>query len=207
MCLTGVAQGIITGIRGLCNGLGPAMFGCVFYMFHVNLSEDNKNPDPIKPDNTSIPLFQTSLKVGAIVLCVLRQSRAWEDRRCNQGSLWASATVLCVLRQGRAWEDRRCNQGSLWAGAAVLCVLKQGWAWGDRRCNQGSLLAGATVLCVLRQSRAWEDRMCNQDSLLAGAAVLCVAIQGLGSQRPRLSQVRCQAFHTFLGSGAVGLVP
>ena len=102
VCLTGVAQGIVTGIRGLCNGLGPAMFGCVFYMFHVNLSEDNKNPDPVKPDNTSIPLFQTSLKVGATVLCVLRQSRAWEERRHNQGSLWAGATVLCVLRQGRA---------------------------------------------------------------------------------------------------------
>ena len=49
--------------------------------------------------------------------------------------------------------------------------------------------------------------MCNQGSLLAGAAVLCVAIQGLGSQRPRLSQVRCQTFYTFLGSGALGLVP
>ena len=91
VCLTGVAQGIITGIRGLCNGLGPAMFGCVFYMFHVNLSEDSKNPDPVKPDNTSIPLFQTSLKVSATVPC-----RAWEERRRNQGSLLAGATVLCV---------------------------------------------------------------------------------------------------------------
>ncbi|XP_063083429.1 hippocampus abundant transcript-like protein 1 isoform X1 [Cavia porcellus] len=35
----GVAQGIITGIRGLCNGLGPALYGFIFYMFHVELSE------------------------------------------------------------------------------------------------------------------------------------------------------------------------
>ncbi|XP_024851360.1 hippocampus abundant transcript-like protein 1 isoform X4 [Bos taurus] len=35
----GVAQGIITGIRGLCNGLGPALYGFIFYMFHVELTE------------------------------------------------------------------------------------------------------------------------------------------------------------------------
>ncbi|XP_016303824.1 MFSD14 family MFS transporter isoform X3 [Sinocyclocheilus anshuiensis] len=35
----GVVQGMITGIRGLCNGLGPALYGFVFYLFHVELSE------------------------------------------------------------------------------------------------------------------------------------------------------------------------
>merc|ERR1719483_835205 len=35
----GLVQGIITGMRGLCNGLGPAMFGLVFSLFHVDLSE------------------------------------------------------------------------------------------------------------------------------------------------------------------------
>ncbi|XP_070196131.1 hippocampus abundant transcript 1 protein-like isoform X2 [Littorina saxatilis] len=59
----GVAQGIVTGIRGLCNGLGPAMFGCVFYLFHVNLNEgQGKITTTPKPDNTSLPIFQTSLK-------------------------------------------------------------------------------------------------------------------------------------------------
>lgn len=29
---------MVTGMRGLCNGLGPAMFGLVFYMFHVDLN-------------------------------------------------------------------------------------------------------------------------------------------------------------------------
>ena len=76
VCWAGVAQGVVTGIRGLCNGLGPAMFGCVFYMFHVNLSEDKK-PIPVKPDNTSIPLFEGTLKVGAVccVVCVVGQGR------------------------------------------------------------------------------------------------------------------------------------
>ena len=28
------------GMRGLCNGLGPALFGLLFFIFHVNLSEE-----------------------------------------------------------------------------------------------------------------------------------------------------------------------
>ncbi len=35
----GVALGILTGMRGLCNGLGPAIFGFLFWVFHVNLGE------------------------------------------------------------------------------------------------------------------------------------------------------------------------
>lgn len=40
--MTGVAQGVITGIRSLCYGLGPALFGFVFYLFHVDVE---KTPD------------------------------------------------------------------------------------------------------------------------------------------------------------------
>ncbi|KAM3914957.1 hippocampus abundant transcript 1 protein [Leptodactylus fuscus] len=36
----GVVQGMITGIRGLCNGLGPALYGFIFYIFHVELDEN-----------------------------------------------------------------------------------------------------------------------------------------------------------------------
>lgn len=35
----GVVQGVVTGVRGLCSGLGPAMFGFIFYLFNVNLNE------------------------------------------------------------------------------------------------------------------------------------------------------------------------
>lgn len=38
----GVAQGMVTGMRGLCNGLGPAMFGVIFYIFHVDLNDNAK---------------------------------------------------------------------------------------------------------------------------------------------------------------------
>jgi hypothetical protein len=37
--VAGVAQGVVTGIRGLCNGLGPALFGFIFFLFHVDLNE------------------------------------------------------------------------------------------------------------------------------------------------------------------------
>ena len=41
----GLVQGMITGMRGLCNGLGPAMFGLIFSLFHVDLSEKSLPPE------------------------------------------------------------------------------------------------------------------------------------------------------------------
>lgn len=42
----GVGQGMVTGIRGLCNGLGPALYGFIFYIFHVELDKvPEKGPD------------------------------------------------------------------------------------------------------------------------------------------------------------------
>jgi len=35
----GLLQGILTGIRGLSNGFGPAVFGLLFFFFHVELDE------------------------------------------------------------------------------------------------------------------------------------------------------------------------
>ncbi|KAM9167307.1 hippocampus abundant transcript-like protein 1 isoform 2-T2 [Mergus octosetaceus] len=48
----GVVQGIITGIRGLCNGLGPALYGFIFFLFHVELNE--LSPDQTSEKNTMI---------------------------------------------------------------------------------------------------------------------------------------------------------
>uniref|UniRef100_A0AAY4BI84 Hippocampus abundant transcript 1 protein n=1 Tax=Denticeps clupeoides TaxID=299321 RepID=A0AAY4BI84_9TELE len=46
----GVGQGMITGIRGLCNGLGPALYGFIFYIFHVELDEV---PDDLQEEDAS----------------------------------------------------------------------------------------------------------------------------------------------------------
>ena len=57
----GLVQGMVTGIRGLCNGLGPAMYGVVFYLFHVDL-----NDDPIKP--THAPSNSTDINLDVSVI-------------------------------------------------------------------------------------------------------------------------------------------
>ncbi|XP_063234270.1 hippocampus abundant transcript 1 protein isoform X2 [Bacillus rossius redtenbacheri] len=45
----GLVQGMVTGMRGLCNGLGPAMFGVIFYLFHVDLNEDHSKLPEARP--------------------------------------------------------------------------------------------------------------------------------------------------------------
>uniref|UniRef100_A0AAR2JW33 Hippocampus abundant transcript 1 protein n=1 Tax=Pygocentrus nattereri TaxID=42514 RepID=A0AAR2JW33_PYGNA len=39
----GLVQGMITGIRGLCNGLGPALYGFIFFLFNVELKTCSQN--------------------------------------------------------------------------------------------------------------------------------------------------------------------
>jgi hypothetical protein len=41
----GVSQGCVTGIRGLCNGIGPAMYGFIFWIFNVNLNDLHSGAD------------------------------------------------------------------------------------------------------------------------------------------------------------------
>lgn len=61
----GLVQGLITGVRSLCGGIGPAMFGLLFNIFDVDMYEGMKaNPlgphtaqDVLKPFiDTEIPL-------------------------------------------------------------------------------------------------------------------------------------------------------
>ncbi|XP_033829142.1 hippocampus abundant transcript-like protein 1 [Periophthalmus magnuspinnatus] len=49
----GVVQGMITGIRGLCNGLGPALYGFIFFLFNVELS-DIEQPAQTPPTETPL---------------------------------------------------------------------------------------------------------------------------------------------------------
>lgn len=53
--VTGVAQGMVTGMRGLCNGLGPAMFGVIFYLFHVDLNVDHTLTPVYPSDHMKLP--------------------------------------------------------------------------------------------------------------------------------------------------------
>ncbi|XP_030074661.1 hippocampus abundant transcript 1 protein [Microcaecilia unicolor] len=59
----GVVQGMITGIRGLCNGLGPAFYGFIFYLFHVELNEVETLDKTSKP-NMANPSDESSIIPG-----------------------------------------------------------------------------------------------------------------------------------------------
>lgn len=64
----GLVQGLITGVRSLCTGIGPALFGLLFYIFDVDIYEEIKaNPysphtaqDPLKPFMSSAELTGSS---------------------------------------------------------------------------------------------------------------------------------------------------
>ncbi|KAG8454713.1 hypothetical protein GDO86_001073 [Hymenochirus boettgeri] len=62
----GVVQGMVTGIRGLCNGLGPALYGFVFYLFHVELNEmaDVEPGDKALKPNMANPSDERSIIPG-----------------------------------------------------------------------------------------------------------------------------------------------
>ena len=59
----GVAQGVITGIRGLCNGLGPALFGLIFFLFDVHLN-DHLVPEPVASGGISMMLAASNITGG-----------------------------------------------------------------------------------------------------------------------------------------------
>ncbi|EEB12108.1 Hippocampus abundant transcript 1 protein, putative [Pediculus humanus corporis] len=74
----GLVQGMVTGMRGLCNGLGPAMFGVIFYLFHVDL--DDKPVDHYQMTNKTVGIIENAPKMipgppfvfGAmLVMCAL----------------------------------------------------------------------------------------------------------------------------------------
>ena len=59
---------MITGMRGLCNGLGPAMFGLIFSLFHVDLSEKSAEIEPEEANETVMQeVPQSFLMVAQIV--------------------------------------------------------------------------------------------------------------------------------------------
>ena len=69
LCYAGVAQGVITGIRGLCNGLGPALFGFIFFLFHVDLNVDAPESSIGGSTNHSntYHMIQTAIRVSRTV--------------------------------------------------------------------------------------------------------------------------------------------
>ncbi|XP_064830546.1 hippocampus abundant transcript 1 protein [Oncorhynchus masou masou] len=76
----GCVQGMITGIRGLCNGLGPALYGFIFFLFNVELNEldpmtgRNKSTSQEPSEKPTIPgppfLFGACLVLLALLVAI-----------------------------------------------------------------------------------------------------------------------------------------
>jgi predicted MFS family arabinose efflux permease len=60
----GVVQGMVTGVRGLCNGLGPALFGFIFGLFHVDLTHEGLS-HPSLPSTSRI--LSPSVQNGHVI--------------------------------------------------------------------------------------------------------------------------------------------
>lgn len=69
-----MAQGVVTGIRGLCNGLGPALFGFIFYLFHVDLNETTDVSGSHKStSHANQTVFMSAKDVSVCLKCITIQ--------------------------------------------------------------------------------------------------------------------------------------
>uniref|UniRef100_A0A8C9X3Q5 Si:ch211-87m7.2 n=1 Tax=Sander lucioperca TaxID=283035 RepID=A0A8C9X3Q5_SANLU len=77
----GVAQGMITGIRGLCNGLGPALYGFIFFLFNVEL--DDMHPKSVIPGPPFLFGACTVLFALLVAVFIPEHHRLAEAKTCS----------------------------------------------------------------------------------------------------------------------------
>lgn len=90
----GVSQGMVTGIRGLCNGIGPALYGFIFWIFRVNLNESKYPGDSDQKVTYAsthlLPgppfIFGSVLALSAIFVTCLISETKYKQLSTNQRS-------------------------------------------------------------------------------------------------------------------------
>ncbi|KAM4616660.1 hippocampus abundant transcript 1 protein [Polymixia lowei] len=99
----GVVQGMITGIRGLCNGLGPALYGFIFYLFNVELIDIPSVPGTPTQNHTEksvIPgppfLFGACAVLLALLVAIFipEHHRLADNKTCSSRKSSSTSTAL-----------------------------------------------------------------------------------------------------------------
>lgn len=63
--VSGVVQGIVTGLRGLCMGFGPAIYGLIFFMFGVEIVGDSE----LLPSDSVQDVQSNDSQLGVELVC------------------------------------------------------------------------------------------------------------------------------------------
>ncbi|EDW95153.2 uncharacterized protein Dyak_GE19692 [Drosophila yakuba] len=80
----GAVQGMITGMSGLCSGLGPALFGIVFYLSDMDLSEDRILIRSVSGDRTVAGPFMLgaiSVFIGILLALYIPDEKVSKEKR------------------------------------------------------------------------------------------------------------------------------
>lgn len=64
----GLVQGVLTGVRSLCGGIGPAMFGLLFYIYNIDVYEEIRI-HPYSPNTAQNPArpYLEDVKIGPVL--------------------------------------------------------------------------------------------------------------------------------------------
>ncbi|XP_053726542.1 hippocampus abundant transcript-like protein 1 [Synchiropus splendidus] len=101
----GVVQGMITGIRGLCNGLGPALYGFIFYLFDVELNDMEPVSGRQSSEKLAIPgppfLFGACAVIFALIVAIFipEQPRVSEVKMSS--TCWSSSSAPSAQEESR----------------------------------------------------------------------------------------------------------
>ncbi|TSL47675.1 Unconventional myosin-IXb [Bagarius yarrelli] len=104
-----VLEGMITGIRGLCNGLGPALYGFVFYLFHVELNEMDATGEVEKSAIIPGPPFlfgACSVLLSLLVALFIPEHNALSVRPSNYKKHTSTTQSHAHTPQGGACESK-----------------------------------------------------------------------------------------------------
>jgi len=102
----GAVQGTLMGVRGLCNGLGPAAFGLMFHLFGIDIINDGNDKDIAVTNSTSdihlgsnfiMEQFETNFILNQDEVIQLNEDSPFKDIVTQMPGLPFLIVSFCVL--------------------------------------------------------------------------------------------------------------